>query len=39
MVKAVRIHQTGGVEVLSLENVALDAPGPGMVSAQSCDRA
>jgi NADPH2:quinone reductase len=35
MVKAVRIHQTGGVEVLSLENVALDAPGPGMVTVRN----
>jgi NADPH2:quinone reductase len=35
MVKAVRIHKTGGVEVLSLENVALDAPGPGMVTVRN----
>ena len=31
MVKAVRIQQTGGPEVMQLENVALEPPGPGMV--------
>jgi NADPH:quinone reductase len=31
MVKAVRIHQTGGPEVLRYEEVALPAPGPGEV--------
>ena len=31
MVKAVRIHQTGGPEVMQLEDVSLEAPGPGMV--------
>lgn len=30
MTKAVRIHQTGGPEVLQLEDVSLEAPGPGM---------
>ncbi len=32
MVKAVRIHATGGPEVMSLEDLPLDAPGPGMVT-------
>ncbi len=32
MVKAVRIHETGGPEVMQLEDLALDAPGPGMVT-------
>jgi len=32
MVQAVRIHRTGGPEVLVLEDVELDAPGPGMVT-------
>ena len=32
MVKAIRIKQTGGPEVMSLEDVDLPAPGPGMVS-------
>ncbi|MCP5195081.1 MAG: quinone oxidoreductase [Pseudomonadales bacterium] len=32
MVQAVRIHRTGGPEVMSLEDVALAAPGPGMVT-------
>ncbi len=31
MVKAVRIHETGGPEVMQLEDVALEPPGPGMV--------
>lgn len=30
MVKAIRIHQTGGPEVMQLEEVSLEAPGPGM---------
>jgi NADPH2:quinone reductase len=32
MVKAVRIHSTGGPEVMMLEDVTVDAPGPGMVT-------
>jgi NADPH2:quinone reductase len=32
MVQAVRIHKTGGPEVMVLEEVALAAPGPGMVT-------
>ena len=32
MVKAVRIYETGGPEVLQLEDVELAAPGPGMVT-------
>jgi NADPH2:quinone reductase len=32
MVQAVRIHKTGGPEVMQLEDVELDAPGPGMVT-------
>ncbi len=32
MVKAVRIHTTGGPEVMALEEVTLDAPGSGMVT-------
>lgn len=31
MVKVVRIHQTGGPEVMQLEDVTLESPGPGMV--------
>ncbi len=31
MVKAIRMHQPGGPEVMQLEEVALEAPGPGMV--------
>ena len=31
MVKAVRIQETGGPEVMLLEDVALEPPGPGMV--------
>jgi NADPH:quinone reductase len=31
MSKAVRIHQTGGPEVMQLEDITLEAPGPGMV--------
>ena len=31
MVRAVRIHETGGPEVMQLEDVSLDAPGPGQV--------
>ena len=29
MVKAIRIHKTGGPEVLQLEDITLPAPGPG----------
>ena len=32
MVKAVRIHETGGPEVMGLEEVDVDSPGPGMVT-------
>lgn len=32
MVKAVRIQQTGGPEVLQFEDVDVEAPGPGMVT-------
>ena len=32
MVKAIRIHETGGPEVMVLEDVALEPPGPGMVT-------
>lgn len=32
MVKAVRIHKTGGPEVMVLEDVAVPPPGPGMVT-------
>ena len=32
MVKAVRIHETGGPEVMRLEDIEIDAPGPGMVT-------
>jgi NADPH2:quinone reductase len=31
MAKAIRMHQTGGPEVLKLEEVAVGAPGPGQV--------
>jgi NADPH2:quinone reductase len=31
MVKAIRIHETGGPEVMALEDVTLPPPGPGMV--------
>ncbi|MDP3522235.1 MAG: quinone oxidoreductase [Hydrogenophaga sp.] len=31
MAKAIRMHQTGGPEVLKLEDVAVGAPGPGQV--------
>ncbi len=31
MVKAVRMHSTGGPEVMQLEDVVLESPGPGMV--------
>jgi len=31
MVKAIRIHKTGGPEVMQFEKVELEAPGPGMV--------
>lgn len=32
MVKAVRIQQTGGPEVMQFESIELEAPGPGMVT-------
>ena len=32
MVKAVMLHETGGPEVLALEDVVLEPPGPGMVT-------
>ena len=32
MVQAVRLYETGGPEVMMLEDLALDAPGPGMVT-------
>ncbi|MDP5071226.1 MAG: quinone oxidoreductase [Congregibacter sp.] len=32
MVQAVRLYKTGGPEVMVLEDVPLDAPGPGMVT-------
>jgi NADPH:quinone reductase len=32
MVQAIRIHKTGGPEVMVLEDVELGAPGPGMVT-------
>jgi NADPH:quinone reductase len=32
MVKAVRIHKTGGPEVMQIEEIDVDAPGPGMVT-------
>jgi NADPH2:quinone reductase len=32
MAKAIRIHKTGGPEVMALEEVALAPPGPGMVA-------
>lgn len=35
MVQAIRIHQTGGPEVMVLEEVALPAPGPGMVTVRN----
>ena len=35
MVQAVRISETGGPEVMVLEEVSLDAPAPGMVTVQN----
>ncbi len=35
MVKAVRIHQVGGAEVMQLEDLPLEAPGPGMVTVRN----
>lgn len=32
MVQAIRIHETGGPEVMQLEDVELEQPGPGMVT-------
>ena len=31
MVKAIRVHKTGGPDVLQLEDIALPAPGPGQL--------
>ena len=31
MAKAIRVHKTGGPEVLQLEDVTLPAPGPGQI--------
>ena len=31
MARAIRIHETGGPEVLKLENVEVGDPGPGQV--------
>jgi NADPH2:quinone reductase len=35
MVQAIRISETGGPEVMVLEEVRLDAPGPGMVTVEN----
>ena len=35
MVKAIRVHQVGGPEVLQYEDIALPAPGPGEVLVQN----
>lgn len=35
MVQAVRIHRAGGADVMELEEVVLDAPGPGMVTVEN----
>jgi NADPH:quinone reductase len=35
MVKAVRIQQVGGPEVMQIEDVVLDQPGPGMVTVRN----
>lgn len=35
MVKAIRIHETGGPEVMVLEELELSAPGPGMVTVEN----
>ena len=35
MVQAIRVAQTGGPEVMKLEEVPLDAPGPGMVTVKN----
>jgi NADPH2:quinone reductase len=35
MVKAVRIYETGGPEVMQLEDIDLESPGPGMVSVRT----
>lgn len=32
MVQAIRVHQAGGPEVMQLEDVVLESPGPGMVT-------
>ena len=35
MVRAIRIYETGGPEVMQLEDVELEAPGPGMVTVRN----
>ena len=35
MVRAIRIEETGGPEVMQLQDVPLDAPGPGMVTVRN----
>ena len=35
MVKAIRVHEVGGPEVLQLEDIPLDPPGPGMVTVRN----
>jgi NADPH2:quinone reductase len=35
MVRAIRIHETGGPEVMQFENIELEAPGAGMVSVRN----
>ncbi|MFT4517874.1 MAG: NADPH2:quinone reductase [Halioglobus sp.] len=35
MVQAIRISRTGGPEVMDLEEVSVDAPGPGMVTVEN----
>jgi NADPH2:quinone reductase len=32
MTKAIKVHRTGGPDVMQIEEVALEAPGPGMVT-------
>ena len=41
MAKAIRVHKTGGPEVLQLEEVSLPAPGPGeiLIRNRAIDRA
>ncbi|MCZ6829529.1 MAG: quinone oxidoreductase [Gammaproteobacteria bacterium] len=35
MARAIRIHETGGPEVMQLEDIELEAPGPGMVTVRN----